>query len=137
MDWSSGGVDWHDSSLDDVMARDWLRATHDPDLYDTDVYRRVLELVKTDLDPPRGWKLVQSLVELAQTDDELWHVGADALSPIVERQADLVANELEHLTRTNPKYRRALTGQISSALYNFERQAGILDDEQRVTSREA
>jgi hypothetical protein len=112
LDWSSDGVDWRDESLDDAMARDWLRATHGPNLVATDVWDRVLELTQTDLDPPRGWRLTKRLVELADGDEELWNVGAEALANIVRNHEKLVAVELEHLYQTDPKWRQAFVGQM-------------------------
>jgi hypothetical protein len=112
LDWSSGGVDWRDESLDDAMARDWLRATHGTNFVATDVWDRVLELTQSDLDPPRGWRLTKRLVQLAESDKELWNVGADALANMVRNHEKLVAVELEQLYRTDPKWRRAFVGQM-------------------------
>lgn len=120
LDWSSEGVDWRDESLDDAMARDWLRATQvrdlpadDPKLEEIDdVWSRVLELTQSDLDPPRGWRLLKRLVELAKNDRELWHIGRNPLSAMVVNHESLVASELEQLYRTDPKWRQAFEGQL-------------------------
>jgi len=46
-------VDWRDESMDEEMARDWLRGTHDPHSGERDdVFARVFELVESNLDPP-------------------------------------------------------------------------------------
>ncbi len=105
--------------MDDTMALDWLEATH-RNLYETDVYDRVLELTQTDLDPPRGWRLTKRLVELAKTDRELWLIGADVLATIARHHGSLVAAELEELYRTDSKWRRAFKGQISPALFEIK-----------------
>jgi hypothetical protein len=120
LDWSSDGVDWRDESLDDAMARDWLSATHLRDLpannprHDEidDVWERVRELTQSDLDPPRGWRLVKRLVELAQNDRELWHIGRVPLAAMVRNHGSLVAGELERLYRADPKWRQAFEGQL-------------------------
>jgi hypothetical protein len=120
LDWNDEGVDWRDESLDEAMARDWLLATHGPNLFDTDVWDRVLELTQTDLDPPRGWRLTRRLVELAESDRELWYVGAEALATIVRNHEKLVAVELEHLYRTDPKWRQAFVGQMFEPPLNIK-----------------
>jgi hypothetical protein len=112
VDWSSEGVDWRDESLYDEMAHDWLRATHGPNLFATDVWDRVLELTQSDLDPPRAWRLTKRLVELAEGDTELWYVGREALAEMVRNHEKLVAGELEYLYRTDPKWRQAFVGQL-------------------------
>jgi hypothetical protein len=130
LDWSDEGVDWRDESLDEAMARDWLHATHGPNLFDTDVWDRVLELTQTDLDPPRGWRLTRRLVELAESDKELWYVGAEALATVVRNHAKLAAVELEHLYRTDPKWRQAFVGQMFEPPLNVKKlmQAGDSGD---------
>jgi len=121
LDWSSRGVPWWDASKDDYLAREWL-AVGGRSLSSDDVYDRVLELTQTDLDPPRGWRMVKKLVEFANTDDQLWRIGADPLSTIVREHPDLVREELTRLYRDDPKWRKAFEGQISTALYEFKRQ---------------
>ena len=117
--WSSDGVDWRDESLDPAMARDWLRASHEPDFADSDICYRVLELTQSDLDPPRAWRLVKELVVQANDDKELWHIGRQPLSYMVQYHPDVVGDELERLVRCDPKYRRALEGQISKELHDL------------------
>jgi len=121
LDWSDLGVPWWDASKDDYLAREWL-AAGGRGLPSDDVYDRVLELTQTDLDPPRGWRMVKKLVEFARTDDQLWRIGADPLSTIVREHLDLVREELTSLYRNDPKWRQAFEGQISTALYEFKRQ---------------
>lgn len=125
-DWSSEGVDWRDESMDEEMARDWLRGTHDPDSGDRDrVFSRVFELVESNLDPPRGWRLTKKLVELAHDDNELFEIGSRVLAMLVTWHEDLVGVELADLARSDPKYRQALNGQISQALRDFEAKHGL------------
>jgi hypothetical protein len=104
--------------MDDLMAQDWLRACR-TNIYDTDVYDRVLELTQSDLNPPRGWRLVQRLIRLAHDDDELWHVGHGPLATVLGNHEALVADDLERLVRTDPKYRQAFRGQMSQAIHRF------------------
>lgn len=120
LDWSAQGVDWRDESLDEAMARDWLEATHGPNHIASDVWDRVLELTQTDLDPPRGWRLAKSLVELAKTDRELWLIGADVLATIAREHESLVLAELEELYRTDSKWRQAFKGQMSPVLFEIQ-----------------
>lgn len=115
-DWSSEGVDWRDESLDGAMARDWLRASHDPDFSSSDVCYRVLELTQSDLDPPRAWRLVKELIRQAQDDRELWRIGRGPLSNVAQYHPEVVGGELVQLVRTDPKYCRALDGQMSREL---------------------
>src|SRR5260370_39333869 len=75
LDWSSDGVDWRDESRDPDMARDWLREADGADHPGSDLWNRVYELTHEALDPPRGWRLVKLLVEHAQNDRQLWHIG--------------------------------------------------------------
>jgi hypothetical protein len=117
-DWSSDGVDWRDESADDALARAWLDATHH-DLYGSDEWNRVYELTHEDLDPPRGWRLLQRLVELAEG-RELWHVGGGPLAYMVDNHLPLIQEELERLYRSNPKWVMAFEGQMSSALADFQ-----------------
>src|ERR1700674_5221255 len=127
LDWRSDGVDWRDESKDDAMAVDWLRATHDRDgplsdpspLDGYEVENRVRELTQSDLDPARGWRLVKRLVELAHNDRELWHIGRAPLAEMLGNHEALVLVELEHLYRTNPKWRQAFESQISIPMSNF------------------
>lgn len=122
--WGSGGVDWRDESLDGSMARDWLRASHEPDFEDSDVCYRILELTQSDLDPPRAWRLVKELFRQAKDDEELWQIGSEALSTIVKYHPDIVVAELSDLIRTDPKYRRAQDGQISKELHDLRERFG-------------
>jgi len=121
LDWGDQGVPWWDASKDESLARDWL-AAGGRGLPSDDIYDRVLELTQTDLDPARGWRLVKKLVEFASEDDQLWRIGADPLSTIVREHPDLVREELTTFYRSDPKWRKAFEGQISTALYEFERQ---------------
>lgn len=122
LDWTSEGVPWWDASKDAFLARDWL-ASPGRELASDDVYDRVLELTQTDLDPPRGWRLVKMLVQFANTDDQLWRIGAGPLSTIAHNHPDLVREELTGLYRGDPKWRKAFDGQISGDLYEIERLA--------------
>jgi hypothetical protein len=47
---------------------------------------------------------------------------ADPLSTIVREHPDLVRQELISFYRSDPKWRKAFAGQISTALHEFERQ---------------
>lgn len=119
LDWSSNGVDWRDESRDPEMAHDWLEETHSRDHAGSDLWNRVYELTNGDLDPPRGWRLVKLLVEQAQSDGELWHIGSEPLGWILDNHADLVSAELTALYRSDPKWRKPFDGQISTALHGF------------------
>jgi hypothetical protein len=121
LDWSNHGVPWWDASKDEFLARDWL-ATPGRELPSADIYDRVLELTQTDLDPQRGWRLVKKMVEFASTDDQVWRIGADPLSTIAREHPDLIHDELTRFYRSDPKWRKAFEGQISSALHEFKRQ---------------
>jgi len=118
-DWGPDGVGWQDESLDRDMARDWLRASHEPDFADSEVHYRVLELTQSDLDPPRAWRLVKELFRQAKDDKELWHIGRLPLSNVVQYHPGAIGDELEQLIRADPKYRRALDGQISRELHDL------------------
>ena len=129
LDWSDQGVPWWDLSKDEFLAREWLaRPGRVPPYDNTD--DRVLELTQTDLDPPRGWRLVKKMVELASTDDQIWRIGADPLSTIVREHPDVVGKELTLFYRSDPKWRKAFEGQISRALYEFARDLERQDREQ-------
>lgn len=117
-DWSSDGIDWRDESADDALARAWLDATHH-DLYGSDVWNRVYELTHEDLDPPRGWRLLQRLVELAEG-RELWHVGGGPLAYMVGNHLSLIQKELVRLYGSNRKWGMAFEGQMSTALADFQ-----------------
>jgi hypothetical protein len=121
LDWSDQGVPWWDASKDDYLARDWL-AAGGRGLQSDDIYDRVLELTQTDLDPARGWRLVQKLIEFAGTDEQLWRIGAGPLATIVREHPELVREELTNFYRSDRKWRRAFEGQISTALGEFKRQ---------------
>jgi len=121
LDWSSDGVDWRDESRDPDMARDWLREADGADHPGSDLWNRVYELTHEALDPPRGWRLVKLLVENAQTDRQLWHIGGEPLAWIVDNHPQLVSAELAQLYRADPKWRQSFKGQISRALFDFEK----------------
>jgi len=121
LDWSDQGVPWWDASKDEFLARDWL-ATPGRAPTSDDIYDRVLELTQTDLDPARGWRLVQKLVEFAGTDQQLWRIGEGPLATIVREHPELVREELTSFYRSDRKWRRAFEGQISTALGEFKRQ---------------
>lgn len=126
-DWGSHGIDWRDESMDDEMAQDWLRAIHDPLSDDSsDVMGRVMELVQTGLDPPRGWRLTKRLIELADDDNELRAIGRTILTQLLFWHADLVGAELAELVKTDGRYKEAFYGQFpSQARSNFERRFGL------------
>jgi len=121
LDWSDQGVPWWDASKDDYLAREWL-AVGGRSLPSDDVYDRVLELTQTELDPARGWRLVQKLVEFAGTDEQLWRIGEGPLATIVREHPELVRKDLTSFYRSDRKWRRAFEGQISTALGEFKRQ---------------
>jgi len=121
LDWGDQGVPWWDASKDEYLARDWL-AAGGRGLQSDDVYDRVLELTQTDLDPARGWRLVQKLVEFAGTDGQLWRIGAGPLATIVREHPELVREELTSFYRSDQKWRKAFEGQISTELGEFKRQ---------------
>jgi len=125
-DWSAAGIDWRDASKDDEMARDWLRAVHDLESgAGDDVLDRVFELVESNLDPPRGWRLATRLVEHAQDDIEFFQIGNRVLPMLLKWHESLVGDELAELIRTNPKYRRAIKGQISPYILDFVDRHGL------------
>jgi hypothetical protein len=125
-DWSSSGIDWRNESMDDEMAEDWLRASHHPeDASSIEVSDRVLELVESDLDPPRGWRITKRLIESARTDDEFYRIGSDVLSQVVENHEGLVGEELAELLRSDARYQRAVKGQARHALVDFVRRSGL------------
>ena len=112
--------------MDDEMARDWLRATHLASVGDdwsANLDDRVLELTQTDLDPPRGWRLVKRLTDLAEGSSELWQVGNRALRHMLRNHEQLIGTELADLVRTSPKYRALLDGQIG--FNDFRRRFGL------------
>jgi hypothetical protein len=115
---NSDGIDWRDESADDALARARLDATHH-DLYGSDEWNRVYELTYEDLDPPRGWRLLQRLVELAEG-RELWHVGGGPLAYMVGNHLSLIQEELVRLYRSNRKWAMAFEGQMSTALADFQ-----------------
>ncbi len=121
-DWSSDGIDWRDESADGALARAWLDATHH-DLYGSDMWDRVYKLTHEDLDPPRGWRLLQRLVELAEG-RELWHVGGGPLAGMVGNHLSLIEKELVGLYRSNHKWAKAFEGQISTPLADFQKRFG-------------
>jgi len=121
-DWSSDGIDWRDESADGALARASLDATQH-DLYGSDVWDRVYELTHEDLDPPRGWRLLQRLVELAEG-RELWHVGGGPLAGMVGNHLSLIEKELVGLYRSNHKWAKAFEGQISTPLADFQKRFG-------------
>jgi hypothetical protein len=108
------------------MARDWLKATHVRDLpaedprHDEidDVWERVRELTQSDLDPHRGWRLLKQLVELAQTDRELWHIGRVPLAAMVQNHQSLVVGEMEGLYQADPKWRQVFEGRLYRPPFN-------------------
>src|SRR5437773_2816064 len=125
--WGSDGIDWRDESMDDEMARDWLRAVHDPLKENSgEVIARVLELVQTDLDPSRGWRLTKRIVELAEDDGELDSVGRRILGPLLKWHEALVGSELAELIRSDRRFKRAFYGQFPSReRLDFQKQFGI------------
>ena len=125
-DWSGNGIDWRDESKDAAMAKDWLRAVHRLDsAAGDDVLARVFELMESNLDPPRGWRLAKQLVEYASDDTEFFQIGNRVLPMLLKWHEDLVGDELAELVRTNPKYRRAMKGQISPYVVDFVKRRGL------------
>lgn len=122
-DWTD--VSKTDSSKDEELARDWLRATHDRGEQSDDVVDRVLELTMTDLNPARAWNLAKRLVELAKEDIEFFYIGDEVLGELVRHHEDLVGPELAALAKQDPRYRRAFKGQISQALFDLCQRYGI------------
>jgi hypothetical protein len=88
------------------------------------VWQRVYELTHEDLDPPRGWRLVQKLVELAEG-RELWHVGGGPLAAMVDNHSSLIEKDLTRLYVSNPKWALAFEGQMSSPLAAFQKRIGV------------
>ena len=120
--WTSDGIDWRDESFDDDLAKAWLVDTHQQ-VDNSDVSQRVWELTHEDLDPARGWRLVKRMIQLARG-QELWHVGGGPLGSIVSNHLALIEDELVMLYRTNPRFRRAFEGQMSTALAQFQEKVG-------------
>lgn len=107
------------------MARDWLVASAGKAFASTDVYNRVQELVQSDLDPGRGWRLVQVLVEIADSDRQLRLIGSEAISPLIANHSELVDGELATLARGDVKFRRAIQDQMSVELFEFKKRHGL------------
>lgn len=126
-DWGREGIDWRDASMDNEMAQDWLRATHSQENEKSqDVFARVRELVQTDLDPARGWRLTKRIVQLAEDEPELRTVGRQILSPLLKWHEDLVGAELAELVRTDSRFRQAFYGQFpSTERSDFQKRFGI------------
>ena len=121
LDWTGAGIDWRDESHDPRMARAWLREADGADHPGSDLWNRVYELTHEDLDPPRGWRLVKLLVEQAQDDRQLWHIGSEPLAWMVDSHPQLVSAELAELYRADPRWRQPFKGQMSRALFDFEK----------------
>lgn len=121
LDWTGAGIDWRDESHDPRMARAWLREADGADHPGSDLWNRVYELTHEDLDPPRGWRLVKLLVEQAQDDRQLWHIGSEPLAWMVDNHPQLVSAELAELYRADPRWRQPFKGQMSRALFDFEK----------------
>lgn len=121
-DWSSGGIDWRDTSKDDAMAQDWLKASHSVGAHGSQpVLGRVFELVESNLDPPRGWRIAKRLLDYADDDTEFFQIGHRILPMLLRWHKDLVDDELAMLMRLHPRFRRALQGQISPELLELLR----------------
>ena len=103
------------------MAADWLSASSQRDFPSADVYYRVQELLMTDLDPPRGWRLLQGLVRLASNDDQLWQIGSDAIPHMIRDHEELIGAELAHIMRTDSKCPQTYKGQMDVEFYEFMR----------------
>jgi hypothetical protein len=120
IDWSADGVGWQDSSTDIAMAADWLENerlypsressnNEIPHGYDMNLEARVDELVQTDLDPERGWRLVNTLIRMAANEDDRWNVAAGPLAEFVRLHGDAFYEEIDEAAKTNTDFRWALT----------------------------
>jgi hypothetical protein len=132
LDWSSEGIDWRDAAYDPAMASDWLlnqrlgldhvrlyprpegwysldfeekmrQGAGLPDGYDLDLDDRVLELLQTDLDPERGWRLVLTLLEIAQDSEDRDSV-LDAVLTFVRNHHDAFYNRIVERLGVDPFY---------------------------------
>jgi hypothetical protein len=132
LDWSDRGVGWRDATHDEEMASDWLRnrrlamdhvrlhprpaGWHDLDFeeklrlaeapagYDDDLDARVLELLQEDLDPERGWRLVLTLLRLA--DDGLDQgIVFDAVRTFVRNHRDAFYDRIVERLGSEPFYK--------------------------------
>ena len=119
-DWSGRGVDWRDTSKDERMAKDWIQnerlhspaATAEqriPDGYSLDLDDRVRELVLTDLDPERGWRLVLTLLRLAEDDAALTNVALGPLETFVTNHRDQFHGQIRRQAREDARFRQALS----------------------------
>jgi hypothetical protein len=69
---------------------------------------RVRELVITDLDPARGWALVQTLVRLATDEYDVVKVALNPLETFVSVRGDAFYKQIDELATADPAFRRAL-----------------------------
>jgi hypothetical protein len=133
LDWSSSGIDWRDATRDADMARGWLEnerrwRNHDraakgvPAGYDLDLDARVQELAATDLDPERGWRLVLSLLSLAEDDRDVSVIGMGPLREFVRFHGHTFSDRIEKEEHSNAHFRRGL--ETATALWPGKRAPG-------------
>jgi hypothetical protein len=119
MNWSSGGEDWRDAGLDARLATEWLRNERlwgdgrphcegIPAGYDLDLDARVSELVQTDLDPERGWRLLLTLLRLAEDERDIAAVALGPLETFVRNHGDTMYQHIDRLAKPHTRLLAAL-----------------------------
>jgi hypothetical protein len=124
VDWGADTFDWRNSSLDKVLATEWLRnerlwrglprARHPrvPDGYDLAFDGWARELVMSDLDPERGWRLVLLMVESAEDDKDLSEIGDGPLYELLKNHEEFLPRARDGAS-TDPRFRKALDATTS------------------------
>lgn len=101
------------------MAKDWIQnerlhvgaatgGERIPQGYSLDLDQRVRELVFTDLDPERAWRLVLTLLRLAEDDADVTNVALGPLETFVTNHGDQFHKQIRRQGREDARFRRAL-----------------------------
>ncbi|SRR5258708_37390392 len=101
-----------DENLD--LASRWLshmrRVRDQQEELDIDLDDAVMEFMITDIDPQRGWDIVTTMIQLAETDRDIRVIAAGPLESLLREHSDLLAERTERMARTDARFCKALKG---------------------------
>jgi hypothetical protein len=94
---------------DDVtdLARRWLlnsRRGEDPKDRDIDLDDDVLELMVTDLDPERGWRVIIESLRLAETESDILSIAVALLEPLLREHGARFVGRTEDMAGSAPRF---------------------------------
>jgi hypothetical protein len=107
-------ADYQTLPEDDELAWRWLdnrRASRDGTTeIDLDLDGEVLELMLTEVDPERGWRVAMALLRAAETDQDVATIAIGPLETLLREHGARFLRRSEELAADDPTFRKALGG---------------------------